>query len=164
MAVSAGAGPGGRAASLAREIETLSHGENWHGPTLDELLDGVTAEAAAARPIANGHSIWELVLHVTGWTAVFRRRLGGEAVEEPEAGDFPKPPEPSAAAWEATKRALFDAHAALAARVASLGDAELQSPTPGRPFDAEFQVRAAIRHTVYHSGQIGLLRKANHQT
>ena len=91
MAVSAGAGPGGRAASLAREIETLSHGENWHGPTLDELLDGVTAEAAAARPIANGHSIWELVLHVTGWTAVFRRRLGGEAVEEPEAGDFPKP-------------------------------------------------------------------------
>jgi hypothetical protein len=31
---------------------------------------------------------------------------------------------------------------------------------PGRPFDARFQVRAAIRHTVYHSGQIALLRKA----
>ena len=33
------------------------------------------------------------------------------------------------------------------------------APVPGRPFDKHFQVRAAIRHTVYHSGQIGLLRK-----
>ena len=163
VAESAGAAPGGRGVSLAREIESLCHGDTWHGPALDELLDGVTAEAAAARPIAKGHSIWELVLHLTGWTEVFRRRLEGIAVEEPEAGDFPKPPRPVTSGWEAAKLALFDAHAALAARVAGLSDAELQKPIPGRPFDAEFQARAAIRHTVYHSGQIGLLRKAIHQ-
>ena len=34
-------------------------GPVWHGPALRELLEGVDAEAAAARPIAGSHSIWE---------------------------------------------------------------------------------------------------------
>jgi heme-degrading monooxygenase HmoA len=151
---------GGVAArELGRELETLVAGDNWHGPTLHELLDGMAVEVAAARPIAGAHTIWELVLHVTAWTDVFRRRLGGEAVEEPEAGDYPAAPRPTPAAWTEATQALFAAHAALAARVVGLSDAELRSPVPGRPFDARFQVRAAIRHIVYHSGQIGLLRK-----
>jgi heme-degrading monooxygenase HmoA/uncharacterized damage-inducible protein DinB len=150
---------GGEAAELAREIESLVRGENWHGPGLEELLTDVSAAEASARPIGGGHSIWELVLHVTGWTAVFRRRLEGVAIEEPEAGDFPPVPPPTPAAWEEARRALFGAHDALVARVAGLSDAALVGPVPGRPFDARFQVRAAIRHTVYHSGQIGLLKK-----
>jgi heme-degrading monooxygenase HmoA/uncharacterized damage-inducible protein DinB len=147
------------AAELVRELETLARGNNWHGPTLDELFHGVSAEAAAARPIPGGHSISELVLHVTAWTDVFRRRLEGSAVEEPEAGDFPAPPEATEKAWSQTKKALFAAHEALMATVSRLSPARLEAKVPGRPFDGRFQVRAAIRHTVYHSGQIGLLRK-----
>jgi uncharacterized damage-inducible protein DinB len=145
---------------LARELETLARGENWHGPTLHDLLDRTTAGTAAARPIAGAHTIWELVLHVAAWTGVFRRRLEGTAVEEPEAGDYPAPPSPTAEAWEAARRELFEAHERLVDCVAGLSDAALARPVPGRPFDARFQVRAAIRHTVYHSGQIALLRKA----
>jgi len=159
VATSGGRPGGAEAAELAREVESLAHGETWHGPALDELLDGVSAEAAAARPIGGGHTIWEVVLHVTAWTDVFRRRLEGTAVEEPEAGDFPTPPPPTASAWDEAKRALFEAHAKLGARVAGLSEADLGAPIPGRPFDGRFQVRSAIRHTVYHSGQIGLLKK-----
>jgi heme-degrading monooxygenase HmoA/uncharacterized damage-inducible protein DinB len=147
------------ASVLAREVETLVRGEAWHGPTLEELLDGVTAGAASARPIPDAHTIWELALHVTAWTDVFRRRLEGTAVEEPEMGDFPAPPAPSDRGWDEAKKALFAAHEALAARVARLSAEELGAPVPGRPYDARFQVRSAIRHTVYHSGQVGLLRK-----
>ena len=148
------------AAALARELATLAHGDAWHGPALDELLDGVSAETAAARPIASAHTIWEVVLHLTAWTDVFRRRLEGAAIEEPEAGDFPAAPPPTAGAWGETRRALLEAHDALTARVARLSDADLAVRIPGRDYDARFQVRAAIRHTVYHSGQIGLLRKS----
>ena len=151
---------GAEAFELGREIGSLAHGETWHGPALDELLDGVSAEAAARRPIASGHTIWEVVLHVAGWTDVFRQRLEGTAVEEPPGGDFPTPPSLRAAAWEEAKQALFEAHAKLGARVAGMSDADLGAPIPGRPFDGRFQVRSAIRHTVYHSGQIGLLKKA----
>jgi hypothetical protein len=148
------------AAELARDVETLVRGENWHGPTLEGLLEGVSAEQAAARPLAGAHTIWELVLHVTGWTDVFRRRLEGTAVEEPETGDYPPPPAPTDRAWQDAKAALFEAHRSLTARVSRLSAEDLGRPVPGRPFDARFQVRAAIRHTVYHSGQIALLRKA----
>ena len=146
-------------AELARELATLAHGDAWHGPALDELLDGLSPETAAARPLAGAHSIWELVLHVTAWTDVFRRRLEGTAVEEPEAGDFPRPPRPTASAWSEARARLVEAHDALTARVARLSEADLVRRIPGRDFDVRFQVRAAIRHTVYHSGQIGLLRK-----
>jgi heme-degrading monooxygenase HmoA/uncharacterized damage-inducible protein DinB len=150
----------GEAAALARELDTLVRGNNWHGPTLSELLEGLSAEDAAARAVPGAHTIWELVLHVTGWTDVFRRRLEGVALEEPEAGDYPAPPPPSAKAWrEATER-LIAAQDALTAHVAALDEAGLRRPVPGRPFDARFQVAAAIRHTVYHSGQIGLLKRA----
>jgi heme-degrading monooxygenase HmoA len=148
------------AAELARELQSLARGETWHGPGFEELLDGVTANAASSRPLVGAHSIWEVVLHVTGWTGVFRRRLEGTATEEPEAGDFPAPPPATAAAWDEARRTLFAENDALAARVAGLSDAALGAPVPGRPFDARFQVRAAIRHAVYHSGQIGLLKKA----
>jgi hypothetical protein len=149
----------GEAAALARELQTLTHGEAWHGPAFAELLDGVTAEAASARPIPAAHTIWELVLHVTAWTDVFRRRLEGATVEEPEQGDFPRPPSPSPAAWGDARKALFEAHDALTDRIARLTAEDLRARIGGRDYDAHFQVRAAIAHSVYHSGQIGLLRK-----
>jgi uncharacterized damage-inducible protein DinB/heme-degrading monooxygenase HmoA len=145
--------------ALAEELRVLARGDAWHGPSLEEMLAEVTPETAAARPIPGAHTIWELVLHVTGWTDVFRRRLEGTAVEEPEQGDYPAASEPTAAAWEETRRDLFRAHDALVARVERLTPSDLEAPVPGRGFPARFLVRGAIRHTVYHSGQIGLLRK-----
>ncbi len=157
--VAAENGAAREAASLAGELRVLARGDAWHGPSLEEMLAEVSPGTAAARPIPGAHTIWELVLHLTGWTDVFRRRLEGTAVEEPEPGDYPPAPEPTAAAWAAAKKALFAAHDELVARVERLSSSDLDAPVPGRGFPARFLVRGAIRHTVYHSGQIGLLRK-----
>jgi uncharacterized damage-inducible protein DinB len=46
------------------QLERAYEGEAWHGPSLRELLDGVSAAQAASRPIPNAHSIWELVNHI----------------------------------------------------------------------------------------------------
>jgi hypothetical protein len=42
-------------------------GDAWHGPSVLEILENVTASQAATRPIAGAHSIWELVLHIKAW-------------------------------------------------------------------------------------------------
>jgi uncharacterized damage-inducible protein DinB len=149
----------GEVALLAEELRVLAHGDAWHGPALDELLAAVSPETAAARPIAGGHTLWELVLHVAGWNDVWRRRLEGEIVDEPEDGDFPAPPAATAQAWADAKDRLRAAHEGLLARVAALKDADLDGRIPGRDYTVRFLVRGAIRHTVYHSGQIGLLLK-----
>jgi len=149
----------GEVASLAEEMRVLARGDAWHGPSLEEILADVSPDTAAARPIPRAHTIWEVVLHLIGWTDVARRRLEGTAVEEPEQGDFPAPPEPTASAWDEAKRGLLSAHDGLVARVSRLSPADLDAPVPGRGFPARFLVRGEIRHTVYHSGQIALLRK-----
>jgi uncharacterized damage-inducible protein DinB/heme-degrading monooxygenase HmoA len=159
VAASRDRGRPGEAAALAEELRVLAQGDAWHGPTLDELLAAVPPEVAAARPIRGGHTVWELVAHVTGWNDVWRRRLEGELVDEPEEGDFPIPPEATTFAWAEAKERLRVAHERLVARVAALNDADLDAPVPGRDYTVRFLVRGAIRHVVYHSGQIGLLRK-----
>jgi uncharacterized damage-inducible protein DinB len=157
--VTVGGRRGGEATALAEELRVLACGDAWHGPALDALLADVSPERAGARPIPGGHTVWELVLHVTGWTEVWRRRLEGEVVGEPEEGDFPAPPPASARAWADAKERLLKAHERLVLRVAALKDADLDAPVTGRDYTVRFLVRGAIRHTVYHSGQIGLLRK-----
>ena len=146
-------------AALADELNCLAHGEPWHGPSLDALLSGVSVATAAARPIAGAHTIWELVLHLTGWTDVVQRRLDGEALEEPVAGDFPLPSEAAERPWAAAMEGLRQANGRLVERVAALSDADLDSPVNGRDYRVRFMLRGAICHMAYHSGQIGLLRK-----
>ena len=55
------------------------NGEAWYGDSAREILNGVTAEQAQAHPIANAHSIWELVLHVEAWCKFCLRRGAGNA-------------------------------------------------------------------------------------
>lgn len=145
---------------LADQLKILWEGEAWHGPALRELLDGVTAEQAAGRPVPGGHTVWELVLHVAAWTDVFRRRLEGERIEEPEDGDFPSVGEPTPEGWSAALARLGRAQDWIVRRAGRLTRADLDGPVPGRDYTRRFQVHAAMSHLVYHSGQIALLKKA----
>ena len=59
-------------ARLADQVRRAFEGDAWHGDSIKELLAGVTAATAAARPIKNAHSIWELVLHIAAWDEIGR--------------------------------------------------------------------------------------------
>ena len=43
--------------SIIDELRRIHDGDAWHGPALREVLEGVAAEQAAARPSSNAHSI-----------------------------------------------------------------------------------------------------------
>lgn len=147
-------------ADILDELKSIHEGDAWHGPSLRELLAGITPDQAAKRPLENAHSIWELVLHITGWHNVFRRRLEGEQATEPEEGDFPAVGDVSQDAWSRTLANLESAHERLLKLVAQLPDSTLETSVAGRDYSARFLLRGIIRHHVYHAGQIGLLRKA----
>ncbi|HTS08685.1 MAG TPA: DinB family protein, partial [Candidatus Eisenbacteria bacterium] len=66
------------ATRIADQLRRAFDGSAWHGPALLEILADVDAAAAAARPIANVHSIWELVLHIAAWDGAGLRRLAGK--------------------------------------------------------------------------------------
>jgi hypothetical protein len=143
----------------------------WHGSSLGALLRDVDWETAAAHPIPGAHSIWEVVLHVTGWTGEVARRLEGHAPAMPDAGDWPAAAEPTGASWQAALDALAEAQGRLERLLVAfpadrLGDrvgGERDAPL-GTGVSYEGMINGALQHNAYHGGQIALLRRAAGRT
>ena len=154
-------------ARIVDQLEREHAGDPWHGSPLSAILEGITATQASARPIAAAHSIWELVLHMTGWKNEVRRRLSGAPAGEPEGGDWPEPGEPSEARWIDARRRLDAAHAELIAAVRALPEEALDEPTRdprNRPLGTGVSryvlLHGIVQHDVYHAGQIALLSRS----
>ena len=91
---------------LEEQLGRALEGKAWHGPSVLEALEGVSAEQAAAHPIAGAHSIWELVLHLCGTYGLVLRRLGGDVRQLTASEDWPAVPAPSAENWRDAIRVL----------------------------------------------------------
>jgi hypothetical protein len=152
---------------LSEQVRLAHDGPAWHGAALAENLEGINAEQAASRPLPDAHSIWEIVLHLTGWTNEVVRRLHGEAPALPAEGDWPPVGRVSEQAWTRAREALGEAHTALAAAVESVPEARWRDRVGGER-DAPLgtgvsyaaMVNGLLQHDGYHGGQVGLLRKA----
>ena len=141
------------------QLQRAFEGGAWHGPSVLEVLEGVTAAKAAARPVAGAHSIWEMVLHIAAWKGAVRRRLQGEPVELTDAEDWPAVRDTDEAAWAAAQEKLRSGHQALRRAIAKLSDARLKEEVPGKDYTHYHLAHGVIQHDLYHAGQIALLRK-----
>lgn len=154
-------------ARIVDQLEREHDGDPWHGSPLEAILEGIDAAAAAARPIPTAHSIWELVLHMTGWKNEAARRLAGAVACMPVEGDWPDVGEPTEARWKEAIARLESAHQALIAAVKTLPEDKLYEPTNdtrsgplGTGVSYYVLLHGIVQHDVYHAGQIALLKKA----
>jgi uncharacterized damage-inducible protein DinB len=143
-----------------KELENLYYGNAFHGPALKEILEGVTATQALAKPISNGHNIWELVLHTVGWNKVFLLGLEGKILDQPEDGDFPIINDTSEQAWQKTLVQLKENIDEMLEKISNLSDSHLDVNIPDKDYNLRFVIGGILNHIVYHSGQIALLKKA----
>jgi uncharacterized damage-inducible protein DinB len=143
------------------QLKRSHQGEAWHGPSVHEALEGVSAEQAADRPLAETHTIWELVLHMVAWKEVARRRLEGERIETlPDEEDWPPVSDPGANDWERTLRLLEEVQTRLDESISRFDEGRLEDPIPERGQSYYTMLHGLIQHDLYHAGQIVLLRKA----
>ncbi len=136
-------------------------GEAWHGPSVLSLLDGVTAQQAAAHPIPGAHSIWQLTLHIAAWERACKRRLEGDPAQLTDLEDWQPINDTSEAAWENTKQQLMDNHRELLEAIAKVDDARLNDPiVKGSQSSVYVTLHGGVQHDLYHAGQIAMLKKA----
>jgi len=146
---------------IVDQMQRAYAGEAWHGPALHELLEGLSAEQALSRPFPHVHSIWELVVHLTVWKSIVRRRLLGEVVAAvPPHEDWPPVHDPSASAWAAAQQKLLEAHRDLLTAVALSPETRLNETVPGQTISIYVMLHGVIQHDLYHAGQIAILRRA----
>lgn len=147
-------------ASALRDVVDAVGDGMWHGPSLGEAVEGVDADAAAARPIPDAHTIWELVLHVGQWAEIVGERIAGRSVEVTPERNFPPVADVSEEAWSEALERVRARYQALADQAATLtGSGLWREGEEGRPSPG-VEIRGVIEHGVYHAGQIMLLRRA----
>ena len=148
---------------LADQIRRAFEGNAWHGDSVLELLAGVNAATAAAHPIKNAHSIWELLLHIAAWDEDVVRRIGGTVVEVTDEQNFPTIKDTSEAAWTQAIETTKKIHNELIKAVASFPDSRLTEQVPGKTqkyYNFYYLFAGIVQHELYHAGQIALLKKA----
>lgn len=144
-------------------------GGAWHGPALMEVLSGLDARTAAARPIADTHTIWEILRHVSATAKEVLARLRGETrVLSPEQ-DWPAPPpaggadardERFASSWEVDIRHLDQVHRELIEELAALDESRLDTPILPGYSTIYVTLHGLVQHNLYHAGQMAILKKA----
>jgi hypothetical protein len=146
---------------ISGQLRHAFEGGAWHGPSLKELLLGVTSEQAQAHPVPSAHSIWELVLHIEVWGQAALEAIQGVPMPQPMPAERNfRAAEGGAEAWQRDVKGLLEMSRKLANAVEHFGDERLEETVPGRKYDFYTVLHGVVQHSLYHAGQIAILRKA----
>jgi uncharacterized damage-inducible protein DinB len=147
---------------IGSQLKRAFEGGAWHGSSLQEILADVSARQAVSRPFIGAHSIWEIVLHIAAWQSFVTRALEGEPMPSglPPEEDWPPVKDTSEAAWQGAVTSLGDGNKRLRDALRKLEDDDLNKIVAGREYSVYFMLHGIIQHSLYHAGQIALLKKA----
>jgi uncharacterized damage-inducible protein DinB len=143
---------------IADQLRLLYQGPSWLGPSVKEILVDIDEEVAQSRPIADAHTIWELVLHMAAWLRISRERLS--AVSNRDVNEKEN--------WPSMEGTWQRAISSLEAETFALEQAILEFPAQrllerapaSEPQTFYTLLHGVIQHSAYHAGQIALLKKA----
>lgn len=144
---------------IVDQMDRAMNGEAWHGPHLEELLRDISAQQAAAHPVAGAHSIWELVNHIGAWNAILAQRAAGKAVTVTTEQDWPPVAETSAESWKRALDQMRGSRTQLRGVIEKLNDAQLDDIVPGKDHSIYVMLHGGVQHDLYHAGQIAVLKK-----
>lgn len=146
-------------ARIRDQMKQAFAGEAWHGPALMEILADIDAATAAAKPLPEVHSIWEIALHLEATQNLLLRRLGGDSpVLSPEQ-DWPRVPRPTESAWRETIEKLSEGERRLEEAVSEFPDERLDQPLIAGGSSAYNNFHGYVQHNLYHAAQMGLLKR-----
>lgn len=146
---------------IADQLRRVHEGGAWHGASLAEILAGVTSTQAARRSVPGAHSIWDIVLHITQWDIVVRKRLAGQRIVNlPPKEDWPASGALTPKAWRKALADLKRSNRELCAAIARFPERRFSEIVPGRKYSYARMLHGVVHHDVYHAGQIAILKKA----
>ena len=153
---------------MSRELERIEtqlrlsfEGGAWHGPSVLEALEGVSAENASEHPIDGVHSIWELVLHLSGTYRLVLRRLVGDATQITATEDWPTVTAAMLSEWQDAIKTLRELNGKIRQAVLRFDSDRLDEPLVAEPpYTAYTQFIGLTQHDLYHAGQIVILKRA----
>jgi uncharacterized damage-inducible protein DinB len=149
-------------ARIADQLTRAFTGDPWHGPPLRDLLSDITADQALSRPLPSAHTIWELVVHIDMYVNAAYDAIHGTPMPRwyGTEADWPAITFNTAPAWQEVRDNLFRNAERLAQAIERFTDARLTDTVPGREYDFYYMLHGIVQHSIYHAGQIAVLKRA----
>jgi hypothetical protein len=147
---------------IADQLRRAFAGDPWHGDPIRKLLIGISAEQALARPLREGHCIWELVLHIELYVRIAYEATKGTPMPKlyGTGQDWTVVNRGDATGWADARDRLIQSEERLAAAIEEFPDARLPDTVPGRAYDFYYLFHGIVQHSLYHGGQIAMLKRA----
>lgn len=149
-------------ARIKKLLQRSWEGPMWYGGCLQQQLQGISWEKAFHKPGSFTHNIYEYVMHMYCWRHfTLENLLGNHAykVELNSEADWVTQYEASETTWLKALEDLADTQEKLLAALDNVNDSLLEEVVPGKNFKWYALLHGVIHHDIYHSGQIGLLKK-----
>lgn len=143
-------------------VKSLQEGPAWHGKSLEESFAGLDYALAAKKPFPGGHSIWELILHLSAWRKFALEKISKNEAYQIEIGseiDWPPLREISESNWQNCLLELQKLGQALQDSFKNQTDILLNEHVPGKAYTFYILLHGIVQHDAYHCGQIVLTRK-----
>lgn len=144
---------------IADQLSRAIDGNAWHGPSLFELLNNVSAEQAYSHSISNVHSIWEIVKHLTTWHNAVLRRIEGDASGITAEEDWLPVNDSSDSEWKNSIEALKGSFKSLKYAILNFPLHEIDEKVLNTEQTFYILFHGVIQHDIYHAGQIAFLKK-----
>jgi DinB family protein len=147
-------------ARLQNLMQQTYSGKCFYGDSITKVFSDIDPAQAVWIPGDGGnHSIWQIVLNMTGWLNIIRERLTSPVlVNLSEELNYPSPPLGTHDNWNATLDAFHAAHDGLSEAIGVLPETKLESEVPGREYTFDVLLHGAIHHNLYHLGQIAMIK------
>lgn len=148
-------------ARIQDTLQRIYNGHAFYGDPIETVLADIDAQQAFWVPPGGTHSIWQILQHMTTWLRIIRERLTSPTIVDVDnnADTFPPAPEPTHENWNAARDGF---HAALTALIKSAGEfpsAKLDAMVPEREYTFYMLLHGAAQHSLYHTGQIALMKR-----
>lgn len=126
----------------------------WYGPTLGELLAGISPEVATTPPVPGAHTVSELLQHLLLWNERIRNTSDSNPMPRWEAEkEWAEPPIP----WNELVARWNQSRDLLEEKIRSFPVEDLGKQVPGRSYPYETMLHGIVQHAIYHSGQIAMV-------
>lgn len=144
---------------IVDQVRKSFEGGAWHGPSVSEVLSGVTADLAHRRGVPGGHSIAALAMHLLVTEEIMLGRISGTVGAVEDSQYWRTLADETEATWQSALEQLRDRHNALVPAIARFDPERLDQPLfeGGSPAFNNFLGHA--QHNTYHAGQIALLKR-----
>jgi uncharacterized damage-inducible protein DinB len=148
-------------ARIQDTLQRIYNGHSFYGDPIEDVLANIDAQQAFWIPQGGTHSIWQIVQHMTVWLRIIRERLTSPTIVDVDSNDetFATSAEATHENWNAARQGF---HAALLALIDAAGKfppEKLDAMVPEREYTFYVLLHGAAQHSLYHTGQIALMKR-----